>query len=641
MLGFFRRFAKSPLGLAVFGLIIIAFVVTLYEGRGALSGGTGGAVATVGGKPVEEAELTRRVQNQLDAERQRNPEMDMIQYVAAGGVDRTIELTATGRALELFAASQGMVASKKLIDGAIASIPAFNGPTGKFDQNTFTQVLQQRKLSEAIVRADFGREALTKMIAIPAGGAARVPNDLIMPYASLLLERRAGLVGVVPSEAFVPKTPPTDAEMQTYYQRNIARYTIPERRVLRFATFDKSRFAGKSAATDNEIQALYNANPAYAARDRRAFTQLILPTQVLANEVLGKIKGGMSMADAAKSIKRDALPVAATDKKAFEALTGPRVAEAAFATAKGQFAAVERSGLGFHVVRVDSIETVPATPLGSVRAKLAADVVKQKETRAIAEFVVNIEDEIGNNATFDEVAKKYALSVQTTPSLTSGGRAFDVAGYQPPAAVGAVLAEAFRGEPDDDPSVATLPNDGGYVVWKLDRTIPAAPRPLTEVRPMVTSDVSLDKGSKAAKTAADKIAAAVNAGTPLATALQAAGVPLPAPRPAGASRMELAQAQSQNAAPPPLITMFTMPAKRARVLQVDGKQGWFVVYLDKIERGDAANTPGLVQATQQQLAGAIGDEYVQQFAAAIRAEVGVKKDDAAIAKLKRNLTGAR
>ena len=79
MLGFFRRFAKSPLGLAVFALIIVAFVVTLYEGQGGFGGaGTGGAVATVGGQPVDEAELTRRVQNQLDAERQRNPEMPKV-----------------------------------------------------------------------------------------------------------------------------------------------------------------------------------------------------------------------------------------------------------------------------------------------------------------------------------------------------------------------------------------------------------------------------------------------------------------------------------------------------------------------------------------------------------------------------------
>ena len=316
MLTVFRNFAKSPIGLGVFALIITAFVVTLYEGQGGLggAGGTGGAVATVGGDKIDETELARRVQNQMDGERQRNPEIDMARFVASGGVERTIDLTATGRAVELFAARQGMVASKKLVDGAIASIPAFNGPTGKFDQTTFVQVLTQRKLTEAMVRNDFVREALTKMIAIPAAGAANVPAALVTPYAALLLETRTGLIGVVPSQAYVPKTPPTDIELQNFYQRNIARYTIPERRIVRLAKFDRSRFVGKLAASDAEILTAYNAVPGFAARETRAFTQLIVPTQAQATDLLGKIRGGLSIADAAKSMQRDALPVAMTDK---------------------------------------------------------------------------------------------------------------------------------------------------------------------------------------------------------------------------------------------------------------------------------------------------------------------------------------
>jgi peptidyl-prolyl cis-trans isomerase D len=640
MLGLFRRFSKYPIGIGIFALILIAFVVTLYEGRSGFGAGslTGdGAVATVGGKSIEEAELARRVQNQLDGERQRNPEMDMSQFVASGGVEKTVDLTMAGRALEIFATQQGMVASKKLIDGAIASIPAFNGPTGRFDQTVFAQVLSARKLSEKIVREDFAREAMTKMLAIPAAGAARVPEKLILPYASLLLESRSGQVAVVPSQAFEPKTAPTDTELQTFYQRNIARYTLPERRVVRYARFDKSRVADKAAATDAEIQSAYDANPIYKARDNRAFTQFIVPTQAVANDLLAKVKGGMSMADAGKSIGRDALPVAMTDKVAFAKLTGAKVADAAFAAPKGGFATVERSGLGFHVVRVDAVQSIAATPLSAVRAKLAADVTAQKEKRLIAEFIVGLEDEAGQSTTFDELVKKYGLTAEATPALTGGGVAIDTPGYKAGPEVTAFLTDAFRAEPDDDPAVATIAGDAGYVLWKLDRKVPAAPKPLAELRPMVTNDVQIDKGSKAAKAAADKIVVAVNGGTPLDAAIRALGVPLPPVQPAGARRLELAQAQGK--APPPLAMMFAMPEKRARALQVDGKQGWYVVYLDKIVAGDARTAPGLIQATQQQLSGAVGDEYVQQFANAVRAQVGTKKDDAALAKLKATLVG--
>jgi peptidyl-prolyl cis-trans isomerase D len=641
MLGLFRRFSKSPIGLGIFALILIAFVVTLYQGKSgfdATSLTSGSGIASVGGDSIDEAEMTRRVQNQLEGERQRDPAIDMAKFVAAGGLDRTIDLTATGRALQAFAEQQGMVASKKLIDGAIASIPAFRGPTGKFDPTTFQQVISQRKVTEAMLRGDFAREALTKALAIPVAGAARVPEGLVQPYASLLLEAREGLVAAVPSEAFLPKTTPTDAELQAFYGANIARYTVPERRVIRYATFDKSRVADKAVATDAEIQALYTKNAAnYAASEKRSFTQLIVSTQAQANDLLAKVKGGMSMADAAKSVQRDAIAVPTTDLKAFEKLTGPKVAAAAFAAPKGSFAAVEQSELGFHIVKVDTVTTVAATPLSAVRTKLATEIATQKESRAIADMVGAIEDSVSGGATFDEIAKKYGFTATATPPLTSDGRAVDVPGYTAPSEVTTVLSAAFQAQADDEASVTALPQNAGYIFWKLDRTIAAAPKPLAEVREMVVADVKIDQGLKAAKTAADAIAAAVNAGTPLAQALTKAGVPLPAPKPAKARRIDLAQAQGR--VPPPLALMFAMPEKRARVLQVANRAGWFIVYLDKIDRGDARMAPGLIQATQQQLSGAIGDEYVQQFAAAVRADIGVRKNAAAIAKLKASLVG--
>ncbi len=640
MLGFFRRFSKSPLGLGIFALILIAFVVTLYQGQGALGGSsalTGASIASVGSVTIDEAEMTRRVQNQLEGERQRDPTIDMAKFVGSGGVERTVDLTATGRALQLFAEQQGMVASKKLIDGAIASIPAFQGPTGKFDQATFQQILSQRKVTEAMLRSDFTREALTRALAIPVGGAARVPGGLVQPYASLLLESRQGMISGVPSSAFMPTAAPTDPEIQAFYTANVARYTVPERRVIRYAMFDKTAVAAKAVPTDAEIQALYTANAAtYGAQEKRSFTQLIVPTLAQANDLLAKVKGGMQMADAAKSVQRDVIAVPTTDAKAFERLTGPKVAAAAFAAPKGGFAAVERSGLGFHVVKVESVTAIAATPLSAVRAKLAAEVAVQKENRALADMVSGIEDEIGNGATFDEVAKKYGFTATATPPLTSEGRAVDVDDYAAPSEVMTVLAAAFQAEPDDDASVAPLPQNAGYVFWKLDRSVPAAPKPLAAVRDMVITDVRNSKGLKAAKVAADAIAAAVNAGTSLAEATRKAGVALPTPKPASARRIDLAQAQGN--VPAPLALMFAIPEKRARVLETEDKSGWYIVYVDKITPGDARTAPGLITATQEQLSGAIGDEYVQQFAAAVRAEVGVKKNAGAIARLKTSLT---
>lgn len=636
MISFFRRALSSKLVLGLLALIAIAFVITGVERpfAGSLPSSSS-AVATIGGQEITESEMVKRVQNQVDALRREQPGFDMAAFIAQGGVERTVELAMNGRALEIFAAKQGMIASKRLVDGEIASIPAFAGPTGKFDPTTFQNLLVQRRINENELREDFAREAVTKALLIPASGASRVPTSLVSPYAALLLEKREGTIAIVPSGAFVDSRIPSEAELQGYYRAHLARYTVPERRVVRVATIDRARFAGVSA-TDAEIAAAYNRNAGqFAARERRRFTQVIVADEAQARAVLARAQAGTPLDAAAKAAGREAISVPDTDQTSFAALTSADVARAAFSAPARGFAALRRSGLGYHVVRVDAIVTTPATPLSAVRTKLAADVVEAKTAKAVADLVAQIEDASTNGATFDELAAKNGLSTATMPAITASGIAPDLPTFKPDANVTAVLRDAFQADPNDDSSVTTLEPGKRFALWKLDRIVPAAPRPLAQLREQVGADLRLERGAKAAKTAANAVMAAVNSGTPFEAALSRVGRPLPPPQSVKASRLQLAQAKGQI--PPPLTLMFAMPERRARVLEAPRGQGWFIVYLARIEGGDVSTRPDLLTAAQQQLSRAAGDEYVQQFARAVRDGLGAKRNDAAIAKLKQVL----
>lgn len=641
MLTFFRNFAKSPLGLGVFALVIIAFIVTLYDSNTMFggSGGTGGAIAKVGTMTVGETEALRRAQSQLEGARQEKPELDMAAFVKEGGADQTIDQMINGRAFELFARNNGIIASRKLVDGAIASIPAFNGPNGQFDRTTFLNILSQRRIPETQLREDFGREAITKMLLIPVAGGARAPTSLVQPYATLMLETRQGQIGVVPTLAFASNTPVPETEVSDYYKRNIARYTVPERRTIKLTQFDRTRFAASAVPSEAEIAAAYKSGAAkYAGRETRGFTQIIVSKQSDAEALLAKIRSGTPMADAAKSLGLEALAVSASDKIAFEKLTSPRVADAAFAAPKGGVAALAQSGLGFHIVRVDTVAVIAAQPLAAVRSALVAELSKVKTDEALADFVAKVEEDISAGATFDDVAKKYALTATSTPAITASGVAPDVQGFTLPPELQPILRDAFQADSADDPQVASIGNGTAYVLYHMDRIIPAAPKPLNDIRNQVMADALINKAGNAARRVADGIAASVNKGTPFAQALAEAGVKLPALQPAGGRRLEIAQ--NPDKVPPPLTMMFSMAEKRAKVLAAPDGAGWFIVYLDKIIPGNPAQAQPLVAATQQQLSRLVGDEYVQQFATAIKANVGVTRNEAALASFKRSLTGS-
>src|SRR3546814_16350242 len=77
-----------------------------------------------------------------------------------------------------------------------------------------------------------------------------------------------------------------------------------------------------------------------------------------------------------------------------------------------------------------------------------------------------------------------------------------------------------------------------------------------------------------------------------------------------------------------------------KTLDAGNDQGYFIVKLDSIQRGDAGKQPAIVDAVKQQMSRVVGNEYVEQFARAAQADVGVKRNDAAVAKVKQKLRGS-
>ncbi|MBK6490149.1 MAG: SurA N-terminal domain-containing protein [Sphingomonadales bacterium] len=81
-----------------------------------------------------------------------NPSLEIGTFSRAlGGVDEVVDQMVNER-IRTVRPENGMTVSSRLVDGEIAAIPAFRGPSVSFDRNTFLGVLAQRKLNERIVR---------------------------------------------------------------------------------------------------------------------------------------------------------------------------------------------------------------------------------------------------------------------------------------------------------------------------------------------------------------------------------------------------------------------------------------------------------------------------------------------------------
>lgn len=645
MLAFFRRLTHSKVGVIitflVLGVIALAFAAGDVTGLSSMTGGagiTGGDVATVGKAKVSANELKTQAQTQLEGFRQQQPTLDMATFVNQGGFEGTLDRIISSMALEQFGRAQGMVVSKRSVDGQIASIPALQGPTGKFDENLYRQVLAQRKLTDAQIRSDIVRDTFAQQLTIPSTGATQVSSQLALPYASLLLEKRTGTIGFIPAAVVPAGAAPSDADLNTFYTRNIARYTVPERRIVRYAVVSPDQVKTQAAATDAEIAKAYQQDRArYAATEKRTITQVVVADQAGATALAAKVKAGTSLADAARAAGLEASTQAGVEKAAYAGTASAQVADAVFAAASGAVIGPVRTQLGWTVAKVDKIENVAGRSLDQVRGEIAAALGIQKAAAALSDIHDKIDDSLSKNATFDEVIADQKLKPVTTPALIASGINPDDATSKPDPAIAPLVAAAFQAADGDGPQLVQLGTDGGFAVVALGRVVRATPRPLAQVRAAVLQDVTADRSRQAARKVAADVLARINKGMTIQQSLAQTKLPIPAARPLTASRAQIAA--DPRGAPPALALMFSMAPNTAKTLAAPDDSGWFIIKLDSIASGNAAGNDAAIKAARANIGRSVGREYVEQFAKAVRVDVGVKTNATALARTRAELLG--
>ncbi|MFV0644599.1 MAG: SurA N-terminal domain-containing protein [Sphingomonadaceae bacterium] len=643
MLNSFRNFFKSRFGiivtLAFLVIIGIAFASSDVANTGTFGGVAGGDnVAVVGDRKIGNADLSRAVTARVDQLRQDDSTLSMSSFIAQGGLDAVLDSMIDRYAMAEYAQEHGLRAGDNLVNSEILQIQAFHGPDGKFDQKTYQQVISSRGLTDAMVRADFADGLLSQQVLFPASYGATVPDKFITNYASLLKERREGAIGLIMSSAYAPEGKPTDAQVQAYYDANRSDFIRPDRRVIRYAVFDDSAVSDRIDPTEAEIAAQYKTDSAkYAAREERSYTQLIVPTQQAAQAIENGIKAGGSMEAAARQAGLQTSKVGPVTKTAVAETSSPAVANAVFSTGAGQLAPPVRSGLGWHVIRVDKVQTTPARGLAQVRGEIADTLRAQNRRKAFSDLAVNIEDQINDGVALSDLAGQLGAKIETSPLLTADGRVYGNPGAQTPATLAPVLATAFQMEEEGEPQLAPSPDANSFIVFEASRIIPSATAPLKEIRPDVEAAWAQAEGAKRAKAAADKVLARVSKGDSLQDAMRAENVTPPQIERINLSREQLMASGQQ--VPPPLALLFSMAQGTAKKLEGPNEMGWFIVDLDKIEAGTIAKTEPLFAQARTELGGAVGNEYAEQLQNAIIKSMNVKRNKSALAAVRKQLTG--
>jgi peptidyl-prolyl cis-trans isomerase D len=295
-----------------------------------------------------------------------------------------------------------------------------------------------------------------------------------------------------------------------------------------------------------------------------------------------------------------------------------------------------QSDLCWHVVRIDAVRGVRGRSLAQARGEIVAKLNVEKRKEALLDLVTKLEEDIESGSSIADAAKAHRLTLTETPLITAAGVDRANPAFRFPAAQAPALKSGFELMSDDDPVVETLPGDAGYLLVGVGRIVSAAPAPLAEIRDRVAADWVAKQASDRARAVAAQIAAKVAKGAPLAAAAAGNGAGVSPVQPFGARRIQLSQVPPALAAP--MRILFSLTSGKSRMVADPRGAGYFVVRAGAITPGNAASNPGLITQVQGSFQESAAQELAEQFITAVRKDVGVKRNEKAIAAARARLT---
>lgn len=638
----FRKLFQSPVGLALtlgfVGLIALAFASADITGSsfGGIAGGE--RVATVGDERISTSTYRETLSGAFERARESNPQLTMKEFIDGGAAEGVLDQMSERLAIYAFARANGVRIDDALVGSELKDIPAFQGPDGQFSQQAYDSALRQRGLSEKLVRQDIEQGLAARLTLIPAQIGTRMPEKIAVQYARLLNETRVGSVALIPSGIFAEDVTVTDDTLKAYLAANRSRYSLPERRTVRYAILDE-RAVGEIDVTDAEIVSRYERNKAtYKGTEQRILTQLVLPTEAAAQAVLDELEQPSGLTAVARDKGLSTTQITAKGQAELTSKASPAIARAAYDARQGTIAGPVRGPLGWYLLRVDSVTTKSDRSLADVRDELTQAIANEKRDRALADRAAEAEATLNDGASIAEVAKSFGADVLTTGPMLSNGSPFRGAA-EPPAVVKRVIPAVFAMDAESDPQIAIAADGKSYVIYAPGTVTASAPPPFADIKPLLERDYRLQEGSKLAAAAAEKVLAAIREGKTTTEALSLVKKQMPPVDQVRLSRQQLLGSDRQ--VPPALALMFTMAKGSTKKLEAPQNMGWFIIDLDDIETRDIAGDDPLVVATRDQLGPQIGGELGEQLTNAILADVGITRNETAIKAVVDQLTGNR
>ena len=418
------------------------------------------------------------------------------------------------------AEKHGLVVSPATLQKEIAAIDVFH-VDGRFSPEQYRQVLSGANMNPRTFESRMARDLVTRALPMGVNASGIVTDAYVDAYLALRDQTRTFDYVVVPAPGEDAVGDIGEDAIVAYYEANPSLYQSQETVSVEYVELDASRLEVAETVDEATLRERYEESKArYVDPEQRLASHILIQTpanadaqavqaaQARAADIVAKARmDGADFAELAREYSEDPGSKGTGGDLGWieKGVTDAAFEDALFSMAQGVSDPVKGSD-GWHVILLREIKEESGKSFEDARVELEKEYLESERERAYSDAAGRLIDAIYRDpSTLDNAASELGLTVQRAgPFPRSGGPGV----FSNPDVQRALFSDSVLVEGLVSDLIEISPGHG--IALRVSEHVPAATRPLDEVRAQVTASVRAERQAELGKAALEKALAAID-----------------------------------------------------------------------------------------------------------------------------------
>lgn len=512
-----REKSKGIVAYFLVGLIAIAFSMWGMDSLFTAMRGDPNEIARVNGETISQVQVDRVAQQQMRQLLQGgqiDPDQLDMNLLRQFALNQLIQEELLRQKVQQL----NMRVSDRQVERQIVRMGAFQDQNGRFNQDTYTQLLQREGLTPGSFREQLRADLLNQQLLNGLSDTEFVLASELTEFQLLVGQKRDYRYRIFAADDFTDQVVISDEQLQQFYQQQQQRFMTPEQIRVDYLLFDPATLVESLTVSEAELEAEYERYVALRQSQASSYSaaHILLTFNNAAEkqaatlrlqEAREAILAGTDFAELAQELSEDV----ATARRGGElGSIQPGSLDNRFETAlfaleqPGDVSDVVESEFGLHLIQLLAKEEASIPSFASLRDELRSRLLAQPLRAATSDKLEQLRNLSFSSDSLQEVAAASGLQLQTSGWLQKQA----LSNFWSERTV----AEALFSRDVVEDGWITEPlrlEDGRYLVLTRDAYQPRQQQPLeevvTEVRQQLLRSEAVALATAAAKAALQEL----------------------------------------------------------------------------------------------------------------------------------------